>query len=77
MKNRTHLTSFLAAAISLSHAVLGMAYEVVFTTPEEVDAYVVHAVENIRNAVEQIVQIPSEEQTFDNTLRAWNRSSFS
>jgi hypothetical protein len=73
MKNRTHLTSFLAAVISLSHAVLGMAYEVVFTTSEEVDAYVVHTVENIRNAVEQIVQIPLDEQTFDNTLRAWNR----
>lgn len=73
MINFARLTRMCAALLFLSQTIPGISSAVVLNTIEEVDAYVFDVVENIRSSVEEIIQVPLDEQTFENTIRAWNR----
>ncbi len=73
MNNQCRFSSAFATVIFVLQAILGVSGEAVSKTAEEIESYVYHGIDHIRSLSEEIVQVPQEEQTFENTLRAWNR----
>ena len=72
MIHRTHLTCLCTIIICLSQTISGTSSEITFNSVEEVMVFLNKKVKNTRAAIEKIVQIPLEERTFQNTIKAWN-----
>ena len=82
MKSQFMLTCILGSAVFISPTTLGRALEVMtsqqrfsLASPMEVQEYVREIVKHINQTAEKILSIPSDLQTFENTLRPWNRLS--
>jgi hypothetical protein len=77
MKPQFSLTCILGSSILFSQLASGISVasepQVFLTTDKEVQEYTNGIAENIRKTAEAILSIPHDQQTFENTLRPWNR----
>lgn len=76
---RSQFARILGSAIFISQLTLNASareeLRVSFATSREIEEYATDTVENIRRVACTILSTPSDEQTFENTLRPWNRLS--
>jgi len=79
MKSQFSVACILGSAIFISQLPLSVSVsaepKVSFTTSREVEKYAIDIVENINKTALTILSIPSDQQTFENTLRPWNQLS--
>lgn len=79
MRSQFSITCILRSAIFISPLILSSSAAaepgIFFTASEEVEKHATDLVENIHNIAVNILSVPPEEQTFENTLKPWNRLS--
>src|ERR1700688_3550976 len=80
MKSQSALNLVLGSVAFISQLASGIAIAAFepqspLMTSREVWEYANDVAENIRKTAESILSIPSDEQTFENTLKPWNRLS--
>ena len=71
--SRALFTNLFAFVIFAFHNVSGMAYEIILNTFEDIEAYTFASFEKIQKKAKSIVEVPFEQQTFENILRPWNQ----
>lgn len=80
MKSESALRLVLGSVAFISQLASGIVVaapepQSLLMTSKEVWEYANDVAENIRKTAESILSVPSDEQTFENTLRPWNRLS--
>ncbi|MBI3236923.1 MAG: endonuclease/exonuclease/phosphatase family protein [Chlamydiales bacterium] len=79
MRSQFTFTRVLGSAIFISQLALNASVaeepRASFATSREIERYAVDTIEKIHRTAVDILSTPSGEQTFENTLRPWNRLS--
>jgi hypothetical protein len=77
MRSQFSLSCVLGSAIFISQLTLNIPVEAEqrtsFATSGEIEQYAIDTVEHIRQTALTILTIPSDDQTFENTVEPWNR----